>query len=134
MKTHTPEVTDEGFQLTPMIDVVFLLIAFFMVITSEISEENINISVPVASEAIVPDEPGLRQTISVDASGTIFFGAREMDPDSLQDAIRMVMERSPETRLYVRADASAPHRHVQSVMRAAAQSGIFNIIFATNQE
>lgn len=134
MKTYTPESSDDGFQLTPMIDVVFLLIAFFMVITSEISEENIKLSIPIASEAIVPDEPGLRQTISVSANGVIFFGAREMEPEGLPDAIRMVMDRNPETRLYVRADAGAAHRHVQAIMKAAAQNGIFNIIFATNQE
>lgn len=134
MKTWTPASTDEGFELTPMIDVVFLLIAFFMTITSEITEENIKIEVPVAVEAQVPEERGIRQTISIDESGNIFFGARQMAPDELVEAIRFAIETSPEILVYVRADARTPHRYVQEVMQATTQAGLTDLIFATNQE
>lgn len=117
-----------------MIDVVFLLIAFFMMITSEITDENIQISVPIAEEAIVPDERGARQTISVNQDGLIFFGAMQMPPEELTGAIRQVVATNPQTRIYLRADSGAAHRHVQDIMRATAQAGIYNIIFATNQE
>ncbi len=117
-----------------MIDVVFLLIAFFMTITSEITEENIKIEVPVAVEAQVPEERGIRQTISIDESGNIFFGARQMAPDELVEAIRFAIETSPEILVYVRADARTPHRYVQEVMQATTQAGLTDLIFATNQE
>ncbi|MBC2602824.1 ExbD/TolR family protein [Puniceicoccus vermicola] len=134
MNTWTPSGDDEGFELTPMIDVVFLLIAFFMTITSEITEENIKIEVPIAVEAQVPEERGVRQTISIDASGNIFFGARQLAPDELADAIRVSLENSPDTRVYLRADARTPHRYVQDVMQATANAGLYDLIFATNQE
>lgn len=134
MKTWSPADTDEGFELTPMIDVVFLLIAFFMTITSEITEENIKIVIPIAVEAQVPEERGVRQTISIDESGNIFFGARQMAPDELVEAISFSMENSPETRVYLRADARTPHRYVQEVMQATAAAGLYDLIFATNQE
>jgi len=117
-----------------MIDVVFLLIAFFMVITSQITDENIKISIPIAEEALVPEERGQRQTISVSADGEIFFGARQMAPDELSGAIRQVVAGDPMTRMYLRADSGAAHRHVQEVMKAPAEAGIFDVIFATNQE
>ncbi|MEM0965045.1 MAG: biopolymer transporter ExbD [Verrucomicrobiota bacterium] len=134
MNTWTPSEGDEGFELTPMIDVVFLLIAFFMVITSEITEENIKITIPIATEAQVPDERGARQTISIDAEGNVFFGARQMAPDELPEAIRRVLESNPQTKVYLRADSGTAHRHVQDVMKATAAAGLYDVIFATNQE
>jgi len=117
-----------------MIDVVFLLIAFFMTITSEITEENIKIEVPIAEVAQVPEERGVRQTISVDEVGNIFFGAQQMAPDELTEAIAISIGNNPDTRVYLRADARTPHRFVQEVMTASAQAGLYDLIFATNQE
>ena len=134
MKTWTPSEANEGFELTPMIDVVFLLIAFFMTITSQITDENIKIEIPIATEAKVPEEKGIRQTISIDETGSIFFGAIQMAPDELTAVIRAAVERNPETRVYLRADAGTAHRHVQDVMRATAAAGLSDLIFATNQE
>ncbi len=134
MKTWTPSQTDEGFELTPMIDVVFLLIAFFMMITSEITEENIKITVPVAEVAQVPEERGSRQIISIDEEGEIYFGSRPMSPADLTGAIQSVLQMDPDTRIYLRADAAAAHRQVQEVMRATAAAGIYDLIFASNQE
>jgi len=113
---------------------VFLLIAFFMTITSEITEENIKIEVPIASEAVVPDETGIRQTISIDADGTIYFGSREMGTFELTDAIQRVLSVNPDTRVYLRADSRTAHRFVKNVMEATAAAGLTDIIFATNQE
>lgn len=117
-----------------MIDVVFLLIAFFMTITSEITEENIKIEVPIAEVAQVPEERGIRQTISITETGDIFFGAQQMAPDELVNAIRTTIENEPDTRVYLRADSRTPHRYVQDVMAATAQAGLYDLIFATNQE
>lgn len=134
MKTWSPDPNSEGFELTPMIDVVFLLIAFFMTITSEITEENVRIQIPIASEAVVPEETGIRQTITIDADGNIFFGAREMGTFELTDAIRRVLTVNPDTRVYLRADTRTTHRFVREVMEATAEAGLTDIIFATNQE
>lgn len=134
MKTWQPSESNEGFELTPMIDVVFLLIAFFMTITAEITQENIKIEIPVAEVAQVPEERGIRQTISIDENGVIYLGARPMAPDRLTAAIRNALENDPRTKVYLRADARATHRHVQEVMRATAAAGLNNLIFATNQE
>lgn len=134
MKTWQPAEANDGFELTPMIDVVFLLIAFFMTITSQITDENIKIEVPIAEVAQVPEERGVRQTISIDSTGNIFFGSRQVAPDELVEAIRFSVENSPETRVYLRADARTPHRYVQDVMAATAEAGLYDLIFATNQE
>ncbi len=61
MKAWTPEEADPEFEMTPMIDVVFLLIAIFMTLISFISSELIKLEVPEAEEATIPEEPGERQ-------------------------------------------------------------------------
>ena len=75
MKTWRPAENDGAFELTPMIDVVFLLITFFMTVTSFASAELIQVAMPIAPEAKVPEEVGDRQFISVSENGTYFLGA-----------------------------------------------------------
>ena len=56
MKTWKPAENDGAFELTPMIDVVFLLITFFMTVTSFASAELIQVAMPIAPQAKVPEE------------------------------------------------------------------------------
>lgn len=132
MKAWQPSQDNEGFELTPMIDVVFLLIAFFMMVTSMISDEYIEIEVPIAEEAVVPDETRGRQFITVTADGTLFLGAQIVSVDELAPAISRGADTIPNFKVYVRADSLTPHRHVRDVMRAVAEGGVFDVIFASN--
>jgi biopolymer transport protein ExbD len=133
MKVWEPEDSDAHFELTPMIDVVFLLIAFFMVLTNFITRELIALEIPIAEEASVPDEQRDRQFISIQADGTLFFGAMPIDYDELAERLVRALDANPSMRVYLRADATAPHRHINDVMAACAEAGIFDLIFATNQ-
>lgn len=133
MKTWQTPQSDEGFELTPMIDVVFLLIAFFMTVSSIISAELIEIEMPVAEEASVPDEKGERQYITVDREGNLFLGAAPTDFDTITEYVRIGNETRPGFKVYLRADAETPHLHVRDVMSAIADGGVFDVIFATKQ-
>ena len=65
MKTWKPAENDGAFELTPMIDVVFLLITFFMTVTSFASAELIQVAMPIAPQAKVPEVVGYRLFIDV---------------------------------------------------------------------
>lgn len=134
MKTWTPDDVDPGFELTPMIDVVFLLIAFFMTLISFISAELVDLTLPEAEKATVPEDPGERQYVSVNADGNLYFGASEMRYDALSNALIRAREAQPGIRIFLRADAGTPHRYVNRVMEACAQAGIFDLIFASTQD
>jgi len=123
MKIWTPDDTDAEFELTPMIDVVFLLIAFFMTLISFISAELVELELPEAKQATVPEEPGERQYISIDEQGDLFFGARPVAYEAL-----------PGIKIFLRADADTPHRFVNRAMAGAAQAGIFDLIFASSKD
>ena len=73
MKIWSPDEADPEFELTRMIDVVFLLIAFFMTLMSFISAELIKLELPTAEEASIPEDPGDRQYISVTTSGELYL-------------------------------------------------------------
>lgn len=134
MKTWTPEEVDPEFELTPMIDVVFLLIAFFMTLISFISAELIELKLPEAKQATIPEDPGERQYISVDLEGDAYFGAAPISYEALPAALVAARTAQPTVKIYLRADADTPHRHVNRVMEACASAGVFDLIFASNKD
>ena len=134
MKAWTPEEADPEFEMTPMIDVVFLLIAFFMTLISFISSELIKLELPEAEEATIPEDPGERQYISIDEEGQSYWGAKPISYEALPIALEKARQRNPRLKVYLRADAKSAHRHVNKVMNACARAQIFDVIFANNKD
>lgn len=134
MKTWTPEDVDPEFELTPMIDVVFLLIAFFMTLMSFISAELIKLELPTAEQASIPEDQAERQYISIDAAGDLYLGAYPISYEALAPELRRLRETIPGLKLYLRADAVTTHGHVNKVMDSCAEAGIFDLIFASSQD
>lgn len=134
MAMWTPEDVDPEFELTPMIDVVFLLIAFFMTLISFISADLIKLELPEAEQATIPKEPGDRQYISVNAEGQIHYGAFPITEEELVLRLTGLRQSLPKVQVFLRADSKTPHRYVNSVMEATAQAGIFDLIFASAKD
>ena len=85
MKVWKPSEDDGKFEMTPMIDVVFLLITFFMTVTSYASAELVQVAMPIAPEAKVPEDVGDRQFLSVSENGTFFLGAFASDLPTIKE-------------------------------------------------
>ncbi|MBL6913196.1 MAG: biopolymer transporter ExbD [Puniceicoccaceae bacterium] len=134
MAMWTPDEQDPEFELTPMIDVVFLLIAFFMTLISFISSELVELELPEAEKATIPEEPGERQYISINASGELYFGALPITEEALTLRLSQLKTDIPTLKVFLRADAHTPHRYVNSVMEATAKAGIFDLIFASSKD
>ena len=134
MKTWTPDDVDPEFELTPMIDVVFLLIAFFMTLISFISAELVPLELPEAENATIPEDPGERQYISVNNAGEVFLGARPTTYEDLPAHLIQLKEEIPGMKVFLRADSQTTHRHVNRVMEACAKAGIFDLIFASSKD
>jgi len=131
-----PRRADEevGFQLAPMIDMTFLLLVFFMV-TSTISKEQVklDINLPIASNAVIPDSQSDRDIISIDAAGKYFIGQRPATKDELTKYLEQRFQDYPPLRLYVRADKKTPGKAIKEFMRIASQAGAINVIFGAYQ-
>ena len=131
MKTWRAPEGDDKFEMTPMIDVVFLLITFFMTVTSYASAELVQVVMPNAPEAKVPEDVGDRQFLSISETGTYFLGAFSASLDDIKKAL-IVRNSVPGFKgAYIRADAHTPHKYVNDLMKVCAEAGVYNILFGT---
>ena len=122
--------------LTPLIDVVFLLLIFFMVSTTFQKESEISLQLPRASDA--PAEPvSDRIEIVINAAGRVYVNDRELvqsDVESLQTALYRVSGGQSDTPVTIRADAQTSHQSFVTALDAAAKLGMRRVTIATTRD
>ena len=126
---HTPV----RFNMTPMIDVVFLLIIFFLVSSHLARQEHrIPLSLPVTGAGNEPvDQPTRRLTVNIAGDGRILIRGRPVGPRQLRQRMTGEQKRlGQDLEVRIRADRTVAYEHVGSVLVAAAQSDIWNVTFA----
>lgn len=120
--------------LTSLIDVVFLLLIFFMVSTSFVKQSQISIQLPQAEASAVPEELPERLEIMITASGTFYINGRELinnRPATIRNGLNKVANGNNALPLTISADADARHRHVVTAMDVAGRLGFTTINIAT---
>lgn len=135
MKISLPIAADEeiGFQMSPMIDCVFLLIIFFLVVAKDKIGERVVMDLAVAEESEVAKDPSGRATMSILKDGTIKVGAATVDLSEVGRIIREGYKSNPRLKVLLRVDRDAKHKEVRKVLKACADAGVTDIIFATYQ-
>lgn len=124
----------EDFAMTPMIDMVFLLLVFFMCVSSLAqADQRVPVAVPESTESRVPEDLTDRGTVAVLADGRVLLGARAVELDELRAALRTEVARRPELRVVVRAEKTVPYGEIQRVLRACAEAGVLTVVYATVQ-
>ncbi len=131
MRLRTREREEPGINLTPLIDVVFLLVIFFMVSTTFQRETRLDIELPEASAERAEERRTL--DIMVDAQGRYFIDGQELVNRDLATLKRALQEAigAGERPVVLRADARTPHEAVVRAMDAAGQLGISRLSIAT---
>ena len=119
--------------LTALIDVVFLLLIFFMVSTTFDRHARLKVSLPESSAKATQQqvEP---LVLSIDASGNYFINDRQVinkQLDTLKAALKKTVGDDLEIALVLRADANTPHQSVVRAMDAASQLGLTKLSIAT---
>lgn len=121
--------------LTPLIDVVFLLLIFFMVSTSFTKETHLSLDLPEADgEETAVSVENIEITIS--SSGNYAVNGRSLIStklDNLKQALREVSSGNVELPLVITADANTPHQSVITAMDAAGQLGFVKLSLTTQQ-
>lgn len=133
MKIWNNSDEDGEVDLTPMIDIVFLLIVFFMTVANMITAEKKPIDVPVALNSTIPEDYGERTTVTVQQDGSLYAGVYAVTLDELRKILVESREEDPNVRVFLRADSAAEHQYVNDVMKACANAGLSNVIFAAFQ-
>ena len=119
--------------ITPLIDVVFLLLIFFMVSTTFERESEIRITLPEASEEQEETKPEFI-LVGIDAQGQIYIDDEPLVDNRLstiQAALQEQAQEATDLPVVIRADSVVSHQMVIKVMDAARRSGLVNITFAT---
>jgi biopolymer transport protein ExbD len=135
MNFGKPKIEPPGINITSLIDVVFILLIFFMVTTTFQREADLAINLPQASQE--PDAPkDVPLEIVINAHGQFFVGGQELVNnriDTIKRALQKVAVGRKDKPLVIRADARTPHQYVVTAMDAAAQLGLVRLSIATTQ-
>ena len=129
--------TQPEVNLTSLIDVVLLLLIFFMVSTSFVKQSQITISLPEADSAAIVDEVPEQIDIMIMETGTYLVNGRELinsRPETIRNAIQKVSGGNNSLPLTISADANARHQHVVTAMDVAGRLGFVQISIATVNE
>jgi len=135
MRFSAPAMEELDLNMTPLIDVVFLLLIFFMVSTTFQKETELKIQLPQASEQ-TPIEETHSIEVVINARGGYFVNGRELGDSKIvtvRNAINKLARGKKDTPLVIRADAMAPHQSVITAMDAAGQLGMVKFSLAAAQ-
>jgi biopolymer transport protein ExbD len=133
-----PNKPNVSFNMTPMIDVVFQLIIFFMVSSSLVQQESlIAVDLPTAKTSRMPkaSESGSRKiTINITGEDHVFLGMTPVDRDQLR--LYLIAEQSRSSKplaVRIRTDRRVPSRVIEPILVICSQSGVDNVSFHTYQ-
>src|SRR5438105_14697419 len=124
-----------GFNMTPMIDVVFQLIIFFL-LSSHLAKQATQLALPLPaadSGQPSPSDDRPRLAVNVLADGTLLVANRTVSPSDLAG---LLAERraahGDQLEVRIRGDRSVAYRHVEPVMLACVRAGIWNVVYAVH--
>lgn len=120
--------------LTPLIDVVFLLLIFFMVSTTFEQQSRIQIELPEATATAAETEDETLEIV-IDAQGRYFIGERQVvnsEVKTLKSAISKAVDGRESLTVIIRSDASTPYQAVITALDATSQLGLTQISLATS--
>jgi len=136
VRLRTAAAEDEPvLELTSMIDVVFLLLIFFMVTTTFLDpEREIDVKLPAAESGTEPQKPPEEVVLNVRADGTVLHEGDELSRDELLRLLRVAAQRDPATPVTIRGDRLAHHEAIVGVMDACGIAGLSNLAVGTSRE
>src|SRR3990172_979448 len=133
MNLRRPRPAEPELNLIPLIDVVFMLLIFFIVTTTFNRDTAMSINLPEANAEPLKVEDKLVE-ISIDAEGRYFINREPIINADIENLKRALLKAAGELKsppLVISADAKTPHQAVISAMDAARQLGFVHLTFAT---
>jgi len=136
MKLEQKDIGDDlELDMSPMIDMVFLLLIFFIV-ASQIVDEKPKVEIPTAAYGKVDEDQTGRLMITVKKDGKYFI---KSDPEpktieQVKERIEMEIEADPELRILIRADGDVKYKENEKITIACAEVGAQDIIYSVFEE
>ena len=134
MKIKAPARDDVDIDMSPMIDLVFLLLIFFMVASVVTELDKVEVDIPESSHAKVPDDTKNRMMLSIDANNQVYVGTTPVSIEELKVQVDTELNANPELRILIRADQRVEYKTCKDIMIACGEVGATDLIYATFEE
>ena len=134
MNIKLPAREDAAVDMAPMIDLVFLLLIFFMVASVVTELDKVEVAIPKSEHGKVPEDTKGRMMLSIDANGQIYDGTSPVTINELKPRIADELDMNPDLRILVRADQRVEYKTCKDLMIACGEVGATDLIYATFEE
>jgi len=132
MRRRRAKEEDEAeINLTPMLDVVFIMLIFFIVTASFVKESGIDINRPDAATATVKERGNI--LVAITESNQVWIDRRQVDIRSVRANIERLHAENPQGAVVIQADKNSKNGLLVQVMDAARQAGVFNVSIAAQE-
>jgi biopolymer transport protein ExbD len=122
---------ESSIDLTPMLDVVFIMLIFFIVTASFIKEAGIEVARPLAST--LEKIPDANILIAISANDEIWIDKKVIDPRSVKASIERLHAENPKGSIVIQADEDSTNEALTIVMEAAKLAGVKNVSISTDE-
>jgi biopolymer transport protein ExbD len=119
--------------MSPMIDMVFLLLIFFIV-ASTVIDEKVPIKIPKAAYAKVPEDTTGRLVVSVNKDNEMFVGPMPVTIEQLKERLEIELEADPNLRILIRSGKEVKYKTNEKIMEACAEVGANDLIYSAFEE
>ncbi len=126
------EEEESEINLTPMLDVVFIMLIFFIVTATFIKEAGIQVDRPDTVTADSQDDAAI--LIAISPADEIWIDRKERDPRALPDIIKRLHAENPKGSIVIQADEGSTHEMLIIVLDAAKAAGVTNVAIASDDE
>jgi biopolymer transport protein ExbD len=121
-----------GIQLAPLVDVLLLLLIFFLMTWNAARNENeLDVKVPKASSAKERSAPIGDVVVNVKSDGNVVVNRRTLNPVELTDLLKGLVQLNAEQAVVIRGDETGAYKNVVEVLNICSQAGVSNVAFAT---
>ena len=134
-KREEGKKVNSNINVTPMVDVMLVLLIIFMVITPMLNNK-VNVDLPVAPNAKVMDNANKEDavTVAVTRDGKIFLGGDQVTPDDLGAKITAKQEKNPDKTVFLRADNRARYGRVMDAVDGIRGAGVSQLGLLTEKK
>ena len=121
-----------GFQIAPMVDILLVLLCFFIVTWSFARKENeLDVKVPKASAAQEKAAPIGDVIVNVKADGNVVVNRRSLSESDLTTLLKGLVALNPDQAVVIRGDEAGAYRNIVNVLNVCSLAGVTNVAFAT---
>ena len=131
-RRHIPAQEETELDMTPMLDIVFIMLIFFIVTTSFVKESGVTVNTPQAQTAAQQQSANI--FIAIKASGEVWIDRRPVDPRSIRAIVARLHADNPEGSVIIQSDSDSPTGTLVEVMDQVRLAGVDGIAIAADKK